>query len=126
MPPSCRADRGLRIAVKDFRPARDWIFGIVGAAHRFLAAPSAPCRYLADASFFIYIMHLPIVYLLQTWMMRWPLHWSVKYPLIVSLTVVIAVALYHYLVRSTFVGQFLNGRRYPRGVRVTASVAATP
>jgi hypothetical protein len=23
--------------------------------------------------------------------------------------------MYHYLVRSTFAGQFLNGRKYPRG-----------
>jgi peptidoglycan/LPS O-acetylase OafA/YrhL len=91
-----------------------WIFGLIGAAVRFLERPSATWRYLADASFFVYIMHLPVVYLLQAWMLRWPLHWSGKFALIVALTAVITLAMYHYLVRSTFVGQFLNGRKYPR------------
>jgi peptidoglycan/LPS O-acetylase OafA/YrhL len=91
-----------------------WVFGLIGAAVRFLDRPSAFWRYLADASFFVYIIHLPIVYALQTWMIRWPLHWSMKYALIVALTTVIVFAMYHFLVRSTFVGKFINGRKYPK------------
>lgn len=103
-----------------------WIFAITGAAQRYLAHPSARWRYLADASFFIYIVHLPVVYLLQAWMMRWPLHWSVKYPLVVSLALAIVLALYHYGVRSTFVGQFLSGRKYPRGAGSPVVAAVRP
>jgi peptidoglycan/LPS O-acetylase OafA/YrhL len=103
-----------------------WIFGVIGGAQRFLSEPSARWRYLADASFFIYIMHLPVVYFLQSWMMYWPLHWTVKYLMIVSLTVAIVLAMYHYLVRSTFIGQFLNGRRYPRHRHAAASAATAP
>jgi peptidoglycan/LPS O-acetylase OafA/YrhL len=102
-----------------------WIFAIIGAAQRFLSSPSAAVRYVADASFFVYIIHLPVVYLLQAWMMQWPLHWSVKYPLIVALTFAIVFAMYHYGVRSTFVGQFLSGRRYPRGSNGRSSHATT-
>ena len=101
-----------------------WIFAIIGAAQRFFSTPSAHWRYLADASFFVYLFHLPVVYLLQTWMIRWPLHWSVKFPLIVMLTFAVSLTVYHFLVRSTFVGQFLNGRRYPRS-QVTALDART-
>jgi len=93
-----------------------WIFGLIGAAVRFLDQPSVRWRYLADASFFVYIMHLPVSYLLATLMMRWPLHWSVKFTLIAGLTTGVTLTMYHYLVRSTFVGQFLNGRKYPRTV----------
>lgn len=93
-----------------------WILGLIGSAVRFLDRPSARWRYLADASFFVYIMHLPVSYLLATMMMRWPLHWSVKFPAIVLLTTFITLIMYHYLVRATFVGQFLNGRRYPRAI----------
>jgi hypothetical protein len=46
--------------------------------------------------------------------MRWPLHWSVKFAFIVGMTTGATFLMYHYLVRATFVGQFLNGRRYPR------------
>jgi peptidoglycan/LPS O-acetylase OafA/YrhL len=103
-----------------------WIFGLVGAAQQFLARQSTRWRYLADSSFFVYVIHLPIVYFLQAWMMGWPLPWGVKYPLIVVLTTAIALAMYHYLVRSTFVGQFLNGRRYPRGAPLKGAAPAAP
>jgi glucans biosynthesis protein C len=92
-----------------------WVFGLTGAAARFLDTPSPRWRYVADASFFVYVMHLPVVCLLQVSMIRWPLHWSIKYVLTVALTIGIVHLMYHYLVRSTFAGQFLNGRKYPRG-----------
>jgi glucan biosynthesis protein C len=92
-----------------------WMFALLGVATRFFEHASAHWRYLSDASFFMYIAHLPIVYALQAWMIRWPVHWSVKFPLIVSLAFAILLAMYHFLVRSTFVGKFLNGRRHPRG-----------
>jgi glucans biosynthesis protein C len=103
-----------------------WIFASIGGAVRFLDRPSARWRYLADSSFFVYIMHLPISYLLSTLMMRWPLHWIVKFALIVALTSSISFLMYHYLVRATFIGQFLNGRRYPRTFRPTPAASASP
>ena len=57
----------------------------------------------------------------QAWMIRWPVHWSVKYALILAITMSLLLASYHCLVRSTFVGQFLNGRKYPRAGTVTTS-----
>ena len=56
-------------------------------------------------------------------MIRWPLHWSIKYALILTITVALLLASYHYLVRSTFIGKFLNGRKYPRAL---PKVAAAP
>jgi glucan biosynthesis protein C len=103
-----------------------WVFGLVGAASRFLANPNPAWRYLADASFYMYILHLPIVNTLQAWMIRWPVHWSVKYALIIVITMGVLLMSYHYLVRSTFVGQFLNGRRYPRGSRAVATPDVSP
>ena len=103
-----------------------WMFGLVGVATRYLSHPSATWRYFADASFFMYVFHLPIVYLLQASMVRWNVHWSVKYALIVFPTVAVLLALYHYGVRSTFVGQFLNGRRHPRGRPFTSAPSTSP
>jgi hypothetical protein len=102
-----------------------WIFGLIGAGVRFLDRPNARWRYLADASFFVYIIHLPISYGLAATMMRWPLHWSVKFTLIAVLTATSSLLMYHYLVRSTFVGTFLNGRRYPRGSPAVISTPST-
>ena len=102
-----------------------WMFGLIGAAVRFLQRPSARWRYLADASFFVYLVHLPIVYALQAWMMLWPIHWTAKYALVVSITVAASLGMYHLGVRNTFVGVFLNGRRHPRS-GITPAPSTSP
>ncbi len=91
-----------------------WVLGLTGAAIRFLSNYSATRRYLADASYWVYLAHLPVVVALQIWVSHWPLHWSVKYPLILVVSFAVLFASYHYLVRPTFIGQLLNGRKYPR------------
>ena len=89
-----------------------WCFGCIGAAVKFMHRPSARWRYLADASYWMYLVHLPVIWLLQAWTLRWPFHWSVKFGFTVILATVLLLASYRWLVRGTFVGQFLNGRRY--------------
>lgn len=89
-------------------------FAAIGIAVRFIKNPNAKWRYLADASYWMYLIHLPILWWLQAWMMQWPLNWSVKLFLSLSITSLLLLLSYHYLVRSTFLGKFLNGRKYPR------------
>jgi len=91
-----------------------WSFALIGLALRFLAGYSAARRYIADASYWLYLIHLPIVLVLQILVSQllWPA-W-VKFPLILAVAFPIMFASYHYLVRSTFIGAVLNGRRYPR------------
>ena len=57
---------------------------------------------------------LPVVAAFQVWVGHWPLHWSVKYPFILVASFAVLFLSYHYLVRPTFIGKLLNGRRYPR------------
>jgi ABC-type multidrug transport system ATPase subunit len=56
-----------------------------------------------------------VVAALQVWVGHWPLHWSVKFPFILVLSFAVLFASYHFLVRSTVIGQLLNGRRHRRG-----------
>jgi peptidoglycan/LPS O-acetylase OafA/YrhL len=93
-----------------------WSLAVVGIAIRFLSHGNATIRYVADASYWIYLVHLPVVAALQILASRLSWHWSVKFPLILVVSLAVLFATYHYLVRSTFVGQFLNGRRYPRKI----------
>jgi len=94
-----------------------WSFGLIGAAMRFCSGASAVRRYLADASYWLYLVHVPIVFALQALLMKVPLHWTVKFPLIVAITLGVLLATYHVLVRPTVLGEILNGRRYPRRQR---------
>ena len=91
-----------------------WVLGLTGAALRFLSNYSATRRYIADASYWIYLAHLPVVAAFQVWVGHWPLHWGVKYPLILVASFAVLFLSYHYFVRPTFIGKLLNGRKYPR------------
>ena len=91
-----------------------WTFGIVGAGLRFCSAESPVRRYLADSSYWLYLAHLPLVFFLEVAFAKVPLHWAIKFPLILAIALGLLLVSYHYLVRPTFIGALLNGRKYPR------------
>jgi hypothetical protein len=103
-----------------------WILGLTGAAVRFLSGESALRRYVADSSYWLYLMHLPVLAFFAALLWPVPLHWTIKYPLQVGATLVVLFVSYRYLVRSTFIGATLNGRRYPRGAPAAEPAAALP
>ena len=70
-------------------------------------------RYLADSSYWVYIIHLPVVAAFQVWVSNWD-SLVAKLLFINSATFVVTIASYHWLVRYTWFGQWLNGRRWVR------------
>ena len=80
---------------------------------RFLSGYSAVRRYLSDASYWVYIIHLPLVLVGQVLMLDAPLPWWGKLGGIVVGVMAVALLSYELLVRHTFVGRWLNGRRVP-------------
>ncbi len=86
----------------------------IGGGLVFFSKENPIIRYLADASYWIYVLHLPLVFALQTLLMDTPWHWTIKFPLIIVLTAIPLVLTYHWLVRSTWIGAIMNGKRYPR------------
>lgn len=101
-------------------------FGLIGAALTFFENESPVRRYLADASYWMYLAHLPIVFFLAAALSTVPLHWAIKFPLIVGITMAVLLASYRYLVRPTWIGEILNGRKYPRGKRRAESRQSPP
>jgi ABC-type multidrug transport system ATPase subunit/peptidoglycan/LPS O-acetylase OafA/YrhL len=102
-----------------------WSLGIIGAALRFCDGESKVRRYLADSSYWLYLAHLPLVFFLAAAFAKVPLHWAIKFPLILAITMTVLLTSYHYLVRPTWIGEILNGRRYPRAKRAVESKPAT-
>jgi len=90
-----------------------WVLGLTGAALRFLSNYSATRRYIADASYWIYLAHLPVVAGLAVWVGQWPASWMLKFPFILVVSFAVLFGSYHLLVRHSFIGQLLNGRKYP-------------
>jgi hypothetical protein len=98
-------------------------FAVLGLAVRFLSGYSATRRYIADASYWLYLVHLPIVMALQVAVARldWP--WPVKYAGIIAVTFALCFASYQWLVRYSFVGAVLNGPRSPKRAGAPQPVA---
>jgi len=90
------------------------VLGLIGVAQRLFTRERPWLRYLADASYWFYLAHVPIVFGLQVWMADWPLHWAFKLPLILAVTLALLAASYRGLVQSTVIGEVLNGRRQSR------------
>lgn len=99
-----------------------WSFTLTGLALRFLTGHVPVIRYLADASYWIYLAHLPLVAAIQVWVSTWPLHWGIKFPSILLVSLALLLLSYHFLVRSTAIGVVLNGRRLARHVPEAARI----
>lgn len=76
---------------------------------RWLDAHHGFLRYIADASYWVYIVHLPLIFAIQIPLMDVHLHWSVKLSISVGATLAIAFLSYHLFVRGRLLGRFLNG-----------------
>ena len=86
-------------------------FAVIGLALRFLAGYSATRRYLADSSYWLYLIHLPIVMALQVALspLDWP--WPLKFAAILLVALPVMLVSYQLLVRYSVIGAVLNGRR---------------
>ena len=91
--------------------AWSWALALIGMALRFLGAYGSARRYLADASYWIYLVHLPLVVALQALVaqLAWP--WALKFLLILAAAFVLMLGTYALFVRRTVVGAILNGHK---------------
>jgi ABC-type multidrug transport system ATPase subunit/peptidoglycan/LPS O-acetylase OafA/YrhL len=103
-----------------------WIFAIIGLAVRYLSGESAIRRYVADSSYWIYIVHLPVVAALDVVVRNWNMHWALKFGFVLAVGYGVLFVSYHFLVRPTFIGAWLNGRKYPRRKPTSPAVAHAP
>jgi peptidoglycan/LPS O-acetylase OafA/YrhL len=88
----------------------------LGIFRKLCAQPRPAIRYLADSSYWVYLVHLPIVVWLQVAVAELPVNWSLKLIFISAVTVALALLTYDLFVRSTLLGQVLNGRRRARAL----------
>ena len=97
--------------------------GLVGLFERVLQLPRSWVRWLADSSYWIYIMHLPVVTFLtfylahldrQGWLTNLTgFSWSAELKFLAAClaTAALGIVTYRYLVRYTPLGTLLNGKR---------------
>ncbi len=85
-------------------------FAFMGLFRSILSREHRSVRYLSDASYWIYLAHLPLVVYAQAVVCNWALPATVKF-LAASLFVgAVMLWTYETLVRHSLIGRFLNGR----------------
>ena len=96
-----------------------WNFGVplyimlvMAICIRFFRNQSVRMRYISDASYWVYIIHLPATHFVPGLFHGVAINVFLKFIISSILVTAICFASYHYFVRSTFIGKFLNGRKY--------------
>ena len=107
----------LTLVATVFDTAFAWLMciGLMGLFRWIAARERFWVRYMSDASYWMYLMHMFLVILGQRLVVGWPIHYHLKFLLVCGGVTVILVVSYQLLVRYTFIGRALNGPRTRRG-----------
>jgi len=105
---------GIRPADAVLQPAYAWAMslGLIGLFHRSFPHPNARAAWLADAAYWMYLAHMPLVLAAQIAVRDWSLPGGVKFLLILVTVTSVLLVSYAWWVRPTIIGRILNG---PRG-----------
>ena len=86
-------------------------FGAMGMFRSLFAAENKVMRYMSDSSYWLYLVHLPLIIVVQLLVCSWLLPSSLKFFLVCTLTIVLSLVSYQWCVRYTLLGTLLNGPR---------------
>jgi len=102
-----------RVLSAVLQPAYAWTMSLamIGLFCRLFPHPRPAVSWLADASYWMYLVHVPLVIAVQMLVREWPLPPGVKFLLILGIVIPILLASYRWCVRYTPIGTLLNGPR---------------
>ena len=101
-------------------------FGSTGLFLRYLNKPSAVARYIVDGSYWVYLVHLPVLMTLVGLMSTTDLPSELRMGIVVVVTAVVGFLSYDLFVRATFLGRALSGQRHPRALAGVFPQAHSP
>lgn len=82
----------------------------ISVCRRLFSTRRAWVQYIAQASYWIYLVHLPVVVWLQIAVAELPVHWAVKWLAVCVATLAVALVTYSTIVKNTFVEKVLKGK----------------
>ncbi len=86
-------------------------FGLMGLFRWIAARERAWVRYVSDASYWLYLWHLPLIVVGYKLSLDWPVSVHLKFALICVAVTAILLVVYEFGVRYTAIGTMLNGKR---------------
>jgi fucose 4-O-acetylase-like acetyltransferase len=85
--------------------------GLLGLFESLLAKDRPWVRYLSDASYWLYLVHLPLIIAGQALLLRTDFPPLAEFALLTTVTTAVLLVSYHAVVRYTPIGTLLNGTR---------------
>ena len=104
-------DNGFLLAACSVAYAWLMIFGFIGFFRHFFSSENSRIRYISDSSYWLYIMHLPVIMFLQAMVSTWDMPSFPKFLIACAATTLPLLLIYELGVRYTFIGTLLNGKR---------------
>ncbi len=89
------------------------IYGLIGFFEIAANAEKRWIRFLSDSSYWLYLAHLPLIVVVQVWVLNWDAPSWMKFTVVTSSVFIVLIVSYRYLVRYTPIGTMLNGKRLP-------------
>jgi hypothetical protein len=88
------------------------VYAFIGVALRYFDYEAPWILYVSQSSYWVFLVHLPIVIFACWWLMQFNLAAELKFLAAVAFTTALCFLSYHYLVQKTWVSSFLNGKRF--------------
>ena len=88
------------------------IYLFLGSALRFFDRDSPWIVYVSQSAYWVFLVHLPLVFLAGWWLVQFDLPALLKFVLVCGFTSVVAFLTFHYWVQKTWISNFLYGRRF--------------
>ena len=91
-----------------------FIYGFIGLAERRFGTYNPKLRFIADSSYWMYLIHLPIIMIITILTFQLSIPVELKWFLSITLATMICLFTYYYLVRFTVISILLSGKKYDR------------
>jgi glucan biosynthesis protein C len=90
------------------------VFGFLGIFIKYLNTENYTIRYISDASYWMYLVHVPLIVWAQIWLVDSVVPPFLRFWLVNIVGIFIPLITYALFVRHTFIGKTLNGPRRRR------------
>ena len=88
------------------------IYLFLGSALRFFDRESPWIQYVSQSSYWVFLVHLPLVCFAGWWLVQFDLPAGIKFLAVCGFTAVAGFLSFHYWVQRTWISDFLHGRRF--------------
>lgn len=88
------------------------IYLCIGGALRFFDRDSPWIQYTSQSSYWVFLVHMPLVNLAGWWLVQYDLPATIKFLLVCAFTAAAAFLTFHYWVQKTWLSSFLHGRKF--------------